>query len=101
VLLVLLSPERREAQAFREGLREAGYGEGRDVVLEWRSANGACARAPEVAADLVHAKVDVIVADTTIEEPTKFDFVINLKAAKALGIAVPESVVFRADEVIR
>ena len=65
VLLVLLSPDGREAQAFREGLHAAGYGEGRDVVIEWRSANGDYTRVAELAADLVHAKVDVIVADTT------------------------------------
>jgi len=40
-------------------------------------------------------------AELPIEQPTKFDFVINLRAAKALGVTVPESVVFRADEVIR
>lgn len=66
VLFVLLSPDGREAQAFRQGLHEAGYSEGRDVVIEWRAANGDYARVPELAADLVHAKVDVIVADTTL-----------------------------------
>jgi putative ABC transport system substrate-binding protein len=65
VLLVLLSPAGSEAQAFKQGLREAGYVEGRDVVIEWRSANGDYARLPPLAADLVERKVDVIVADTT------------------------------------
>ena len=65
VLLVLLSPEGKEAQAFRRGVRAAGYVEGRDMVIEWRSANGDYARLPHLAADLVARKVDVIVADTT------------------------------------
>jgi putative ABC transport system substrate-binding protein len=65
VLFVLLSPAGKEAQAFRQGLRDAGYVEGRDVVIEWRSANGDYARLPQLAADLVERKVDVIVADTT------------------------------------
>jgi len=65
VLLVLASPEGKETEAFRQGLRDAGYAEGRDVAIEWRSANGDYARVPELAADLVQRKVDVIVADTT------------------------------------
>ena len=66
VLLVARSPESKEAQAFRQGLQEAGYVEGRDVVIEWRSAKGAYARIPELVADLVQRKVDVIVAVSTI-----------------------------------
>jgi ABC-type uncharacterized transport system substrate-binding protein len=54
----------------------------------------------------VHESVDNILhgpkpADIPLEQPTKFDFVVNLKIAKAHGLAISEAFLLRADEVIK
>ena len=60
------------AEAFREGLRELGYVEGRNIVIEWRQAEGKRDRLPALAAELVRLKVDVIVTGgPTATRPVK------------------------------
>ena len=49
-------------EGFRQGLRELGYVEGKNIIHEWRYAEGKLDRLPALAAELVHLKVDVIVA---------------------------------------
>jgi ABC-type uncharacterized transport system substrate-binding protein len=49
-------------EAFRQGLRDLGYVEGRNVVMEYRHAEGKAERFPTLAAELVSLKVDLIVA---------------------------------------
>src|SRR5438034_1409422 len=49
-------------EAFRQGLRELGYVEGQNLIIEFRSADGRAERLPELATELVRLRVDVIVA---------------------------------------
>ena len=53
------SPARQEV--FRQGLRDLGYLEGKNIVVEWRSAEGKAGRLPELAAELVRLNVEIIV----------------------------------------
>src|SRR5262249_11803709 len=58
--------------AFRQGLRELGYVEGKNIVIEWRSAEGKPDRLPALATELVRLKVDVIVTPgPTVTRPAK------------------------------
>jgi putative ABC transport system substrate-binding protein len=65
VLLMASSPEDKGSQQFRRGLLEAGYIEGRDVVVEWRLAKGDYDLVPQLVEDLVQRKVDAIVVTST------------------------------------
>ena len=56
-----LSSIRHRADAFRQGLRELGYIEGKTIIIEWRSPEGTRDSVSTLAAELTHLKVDVIV----------------------------------------
>ena len=62
-------------EALRAGLRDLGYAEGKNLVIEFRWSG-------------------------TVEQPTKLELVINLRTAKAIGLTIPPSVLQRADQVI-
>ncbi len=81
------------------------------VAYGWRDhvvAGGLLCYAADLTATFRHAAkyVDKILkgarpADLPVEQPTKFDLVINLKTAKSLGLTIPQSLLLRADEVIQ
>src|SRR5262245_25669000 len=56
------SPTDAEVEAFRQGLRELGYVEGKNINIEFRNTDGKTDRFSSVAAELVRLKVDIIVA---------------------------------------
>ena len=76
---VSLSALEVRTEAFRQGLRELGYVEGKNIVIECRSAEGNRIASPALAAELVRLKVDVIV--TTGATVTR--------AAKEATITIP------------
>ncbi len=89
VLTVGFLPQSGEAQRLLRGLQDAGYVEGRDVVLEWRSAEGDYSRVQSLAADLVQRKVDVIVVESTIAA----------QAVKHATVSIPIVMAIVADPV--
>jgi len=60
-----LSSPSTNLEAFRQGLRELGYVEGKNIVIEFRSAEGKPDRVPSLVAELVQLKVDVLVSQAT------------------------------------
>src|SRR5262245_55711954 len=81
-------PSLRE-EAFRQGLRSLGYIEGQTVVIESRYADGRFERLPDLAAELVQLKVDVIVAS-----PTE-----AIRAAQGATRTIPIVMAFSGDPV--
>jgi putative ABC transport system substrate-binding protein len=75
--------------ALDEGLRDLGYIEGRNFVFERRYADGKIERLPELAAELVRLRVDVIVTGTNI----------HVAAARGATTTIPIVMVFAADPV--
>ncbi len=57
-----LSKGAARREAFRQGLRELGYVEGKNIIIQWRSAEGKRGRLPALAAELVRLKVNVILS---------------------------------------
>jgi len=83
------SSQSLRVEAFRQGLRELGYVEGKNIVIEWRFAEGKADRLRELVAELVRLKVDVIV--TGGPPPTR--------AAKQATSTIPIVMAFDDDPV--
>src|SRR5207302_11019621 len=73
------SIEENRIEAFRQGLRELGYVEGKNIVIEWRWAEGKFDRLPDLAAELVRLNVEVIVTGGST----------STRAAKKVTTTVP------------
>ena len=77
------SPEGEAVQQFRQGLLDAGYAEGRDVVIEWRYADGDYSRVPGLAAD---HKATAIPRRRQIDPPDDLVVYASMKTAVALVV---------------
>ena len=107
----------RRVEGFKAGLRELGYIEGKNVVIEFRWAQGDAKRLPALAAELVAAKVDVIVTATTpgafaakgatrsvpivvasVGDPVSTGLVSSLARP---GVNITGSAMFAADETVK
>ncbi len=86
----------RNLEAFRQGLRELGWVEGHNLVIEYRSAEGRFDRLPELAAELVRLKVDVIAAAPTpaamaAKKATATVPIVGVSLTEPVGIGLIES----------
>jgi class 3 adenylate cyclase len=93
VIAVSVSEHSDEAKAFREGLREAGYTEGWDILIEWWFGGGRYDRVSEAVADLAQRKPDVIVVELTAKW-RKRGFDLGFGAGIAQGFATIGAVGF-------
>jgi putative tryptophan/tyrosine transport system substrate-binding protein len=84
-----ISANRSLREAFRQGLRDLGYVEGKNIVIEWRANEGKLDRNPALAAELVRLKVDLIVAIGSGE----------IRAAKEATATIPIVMVRGGDPV--
>ncbi len=82
--------QKRQLAAFKQGLRELGYAEGKNIVIELRDAEGKRHRLPALAAELVRLKVDIIVTGGS-----------GVGAAKNATSTIPIVMTFSADPVRR
>jgi ABC-type uncharacterized transport system substrate-binding protein len=86
--VLLLNSE--ELAAFRQGLRDLGYIEGKNIIIEYRSAREKPERISDLAADLIHKKVDVIITSGTaqaraIQEATTTTPIVVVRTGDPVG----------------
>jgi putative ABC transport system substrate-binding protein len=79
----------RIVNAFRQGLRELGYVEGQNIVLEYRWAHGKAERLPDLATELVRLKVDFIIAASTPAVLAARQATLTVPIVMAGGVADP------------
>jgi putative tryptophan/tyrosine transport system substrate-binding protein len=83
------SPSAPPVEAFRQGLRDRGYTEGKNILVEYRSVEGKLDRASSLVAELVRLKVDLVVVN----------FLVGIRAAKDATKTIPIVMVSYADPV--
>src|SRR6516225_1089579 len=79
----------RNVEAFRQGLRDLGYVEGKNIIVEYRSTEGNQERVPGFVAELIQLKVDVLIAGA----------VANIREAKKATKTIPIVMVISVDPV--
>jgi putative ABC transport system substrate-binding protein len=103
--MVTASPRSRNAEAAGEALRHHLPSIG--TIHRWTEAGFLMSYGPNIT-DTFRLSADYVdkilkgatPADLPVQQPTKFELIVNLKTAKALGLTLPPSILARADEVI-